>query len=360
MPARKKSKRTSSRRKSGAKAGTRSVVVVIAAAALAVVCLKAFNYLSDNKIPNFRQDATIFVDDSTTAEQVYATIIQEAGVKRPYSLSRAFREKQVSQYLQPGRYEIRSGYTSVYVARMLNNCWQSPAKLVLSGTIRLPSQLASKISHQLMIDSLDVIKALGNRSLLSSFGFTPTNVFSLFIPDTYEMYWTSTMKDVLQCQKAAYDGFWSQERIQKAEAQGLTPGEVSILASIVNGETNYEPEMPKVAGTYLNRLHRGMKLQADPTVAFCFDYSLKRILRRHLSVDSPYNTYKYEGLPPGPICVPTKAAMDAVLNPQGDFLYFCASSDFDGTHKFARSYSEHCRYANDFHRALTERRTALN
>lgn len=351
-----KRKRKQSPTKKGSAVG--KLVWVMAAAIALVSMFFAFNYLSDNKIPNFRHDAVVFVDRNSTLDDVYSTIIQEAGVKRPYSLSRAFRDKQVSKYLKPGRYEIRRDYTSVYVARMLNNCWQTPSKLVLSGTMRLPEQLASKISHQLMIDSLEVIRALGNRALLSEFGFTPSNVFSLFIPDTYEMYWTSTMKDVLARQKAAYDDFWSEERKQKAAAHGLSMREVSILASIVKGETNYEPEMPRIAGTYLNRLHSGMKLQADPTIAYCFDYTLNRILKKHLDVDSPYNTYKHVGLPPGPICVPTKAALDAVLNPQGDYLYFCASSAFDGTHKFARSYAEHCRNANEFHRALVARKTA--
>lgn len=329
-----------------------TILVVV----VCLILLKGWQWLSDNKIRNFNDEAVILVTPETTAEDVYTVLIQTVGVKRPYSLDRAFRKKQVSTYIQPGRYEIKPEYTSVYVARMLNNCWQSPAKLVLSGTMRLNSQLASKISAQLMIDSLDVINALQNKELLAKYGVTPQNVFSLFIPDTYEMWWTSTVEDVLAKQKEAYDAFWTAERQAKARAQGLSREQVSVLASIVKGETNYEPEMPKIAGVYLNRLHKGMKLQADPTVAYCFNYELNRILKVHLQVDSPYNTYKYAGLPPGPIAVPTKACLDAVLNPEGNYLFFCANSNFDGSHLFASTYSEHLKNAREFQRALDSKR----
>lgn len=327
-----------------------------AAVVLVLGLISSWNWLSDNKVPNFRKSVTLYVRPDSSLDEIYATLINEAGVKRPYSLNRAFRDKKVAEYFQPGRYEIRPGYTSVYVARMLNNCWQSPAKLTLSGTMRAKSQIASKISSQLMIDSAAVMKALNDKAMLSAYGFTPKNVFSLFIPDTYEMYWTSTMKDVLDKQKEAYDRFWNEKRLAQAKAQGLTPFEVSILASIVKGETNHEPEMPKIAGVYLNRLHTGMKLQADPTVAYCFNYELTRVLNRHLEYDSPYNTYKYAGLPPGPIAVPTKACLEAVLNPEGDYLYFCANSTFDGTHLFAKSYSDHLRNAHAFQSALNNAR----
>lgn len=327
-----------------------------AAVVLVLGLISSWNWLSDNKVPNFRKSVTLYVRPDSSLDEIYATLINEAGVKRPYSLNRAFRDKKVAEYFQPGRYEIRPGYTSVYVARMLNNCWQSPAKLTLSGTMRAKSQIASKISGQLMIDSAAVMKALNDKAMLSAYGFTPKNVFSLFIPDTYEMYWTSTMKDVLDKQKEAYDRFWNEKRLAQAKAQGLTPLEVSILASIVKGETNHEPEMPKIAGVYLNRLHTGMKLQADPTVAYCFNYELTRVLNRHLEYDSPYNTYKYAGLPPGPIAVPTKACLEAVLNPEGDYLYFCANSTFDGTHLFAKSYSDHLRNAHAFQSALNNAR----
>lgn len=334
------------------KSGLAWSIVTFILAAAAIVGYFAWTWYSDNKMPNFRDETVLLVYPETTAEEAYTALIQEAGVKRPYSLDRAFRQKQVAEYIQPGRYEIKPEYSSVYVARMLNNCWQSPLKLVLSGTMRTKSQIASKISKQLMIDSLDVIKALEDKALTASYGFSPQTVFSLFIPDTYEMYWTADVKDVLDRQKEAYDGFWTSERIAKAEKQGLRKDEVSVLASIVSGETNSEPEMPKIAGVYLNRLHKGMRLQADPTIAYILDYKVNRILYKHLEIESPYNTYLHEGLPPGPICVPSKAALDAVLNPEGNYMYFCANSTFDGTHLFAVSLAEHLRNARAFQSAL--------
>lgn len=345
------------RKKKTKSTGFRLFMLLFVAVCL-VVAYCAFIYASDNYIPNFRNEAVVYVRPETTVEDVYVALIQEAGVKRPYSLNHAFKLKKVSENLKPGRYEIKPDYTSVYVARMLNNCWQSPAKLVLSGTMRKNEQLASKISNQLMIDSLAVIDALNDGELLSKYGVTPRNVFSLFIPDTYEMYWTATMEDVLAKQKQAYDNFWNEERLSKARAQGLTKEQVSVLASIVNGETNYAPEMPKIAGVYLNRLHKGMKLQADPTIAYCLNYDVNRILNRHLKIDSPYNTYLYTGLPPGPIAVPTKDCLEAVLNPEGDYLFFCASSSFDGSHLFAKSYGDHLKNARAFQRALNGRAKA--
>ena len=328
---------------------------LVAAVVLLALFTKVWRWISDNRLPNFRKEAVLYVRPETEIGEVYGTLIGQAGVKRPYSLNRAFNAKKVAENLQPGRYLIKPGYTSVYVARMLNNGWQTPARLTLSGTLRKKSDLASKISKQLMIDSLDVIKALDDRAMLSAYGFTPQDVFSLFFPDTYEMYWTSTMKEVLDKQKEAWDKYWTADRVEKAKAQGLTPKQASVLASIVKGETNYEPEMPKVAGVYLNRLHKGMKLQADPTVAYCFDYEPNRILLKHLQVESPYNTYKYAGLPPGPISVPTKACLDAVLEPEGDYLYFCASSAFDGTHNFAKDLNGHMKNARAFQSELNKK-----
>ena len=241
---------------------------------------------------------------------------------------------------------------------MLNNCWQTPTNLVLSGTIRTKSALVKKISSQMMLSEDELSEALSDPELLSKYGVNTTSLFSLFIPDTYEMYWTATVEEILQRMKDANDAFWTDENVRKAKDLGLTKEEVSILASIVNGETNHEPEMPSVAGVYLNRLRIGMLLQADPTVAFCFNYEPTRILNKHLEVDSPYNTYKYAGLPPGPISVPSKACLNAVLNPdRHGYLYFCANADFSGTHKFAVTYSEHLKNAREFQAALNRRGT---
>ena len=335
---------------------TLAYILVAGVLAASVSGLFAYRWYSDNKRPNFSREAVVYVYPGSDAADVMKTIADSAGVLRPSSLERAFNDKKVADYIQPGKYVVKPSSSSVYVARMLNNGWQTPTRLVLSGTMRRKGDIARKIGNQMMVDSAAVAAALDDDALLSKYGFNSTNVFSLFIPDTYEMYWTASVEDILQKQKDAYDAFWTPENIAKAEAQGLTKEQASILASIVKGETNYEPEMPSVAGVYLNRLHIGMPLQADPTIAYCFDYQLNRVLNKHLEVDSPYNTYKHIGLPPGPIAVPTKACLNAVLNPDPhDYLFFCANADFSGTHAFASTLSEHMRNARAFQAALDRR-----
>lgn len=329
-------------------------LILILAGGICAGCL--LHKYTDNKQPNFGKETVLYVYPGMNADDVFKLICDSAAVIRPASLKRAFEDKRVSEYMKPGRYVIKPSSTSVYVARMLNNNWQTPIAVSLSGTMRTKASIARKIANQMLVDSATVYAALCDDELLKNYGFDSKNVFLMFIPDTYEMFWTSGIEDILLKYKKEYDAFWTKENIAKAQAQGLTREEAGILASIVSSETNYAPEMPSVAGVYLNRLHTGMKLQADPTVAFCFDYKPRRILLKHLEVDSPYNTYRYEGLPPGPIAVPQKEALEAVLNPdRHGYLYFCASPTFDGTHKFAETYSEHLKNAAAFQAAMRNR-----
>ena len=328
------------------------MVLLAALAVIVVLGAVGGRWYTDNRKPNFSESVDLYVRPQTTVAEVLAQI-PDSIVANHRSLARVVRNGLTDDDLKPGHYVVEKSKPSVYLVRMLRNGWQTPMNLVLSGTMRLKGQIARKIGNQMMLDSADVAAAFADSSLLASYGFTPSDVFSLIIPDTYQVYWTASMKDILDKQKAAYDAFWTAENIAKAEAQGLTPKQVSIIASIVKGESNYVPEYPSIAGVYLNRLHQGMRLQADPTVAFCFGYTLNRILLKHLEYDSPYNTYRYDGLPPGPICVPDKPCLEAVLNPdRHGYLYFCASAAMDGTHKFASTYSEHLRNAREFQRAL--------
>ena len=316
-------------------------------------------YYSDNKKPNFTKDYVLYVRPEMSVDQLRDSVVNGAGALRPRSIDRVFRKMDVGENIKPGRYVIDASSTSIYVARMLVYGWQTPQNLTLSGTIRSKGSIAKKISAQMMVDSATIDKALNDTAFLAGYGFTPENVFAMFLPDTYQIYWTASVEDVFDRFKKEYDRFWTADRIARAEALKLTPMQVSVMASIVNGETLQKAEYPVIAGVYLNRYRKGMKLQADPTVAFCFDYTLDRILKKHLTVDSPYNTYKYKGLPPAPINVPPKACIDAVLNPdRHNYLYFCASPSFDGTHRFASSYNEHLRNAREFQRALTARNKA--
>lgn len=342
---------------------TRKNLVLIVAAVLAVAgavcCFVAGRYYVDNKKSNFTEDYVLYVYGNTTDVQVMDSLKANAGVVRPGSLKRCFDKMNVAGNIKPGRYVISTESPSIYVARMLVFGWQTPQKLTLSGTMRSKGSIAKKISSQMMVDSVSVATALNDPLFLAGYGFTPENVFAFFLPDTYEMFWTASVTEIFSRMKKEYDAFWNSDRLAKARAQRLTPMQVSVLASIVSGETLKQFEYPVIAGVYLNRYRKGMKLQADPTVAFCYDYKLDRILKKHLTVDSPYNTYKYAGLPPAPINVPPKACLDAVLEPQNhNYIYFCASPAFDGTHRFAVSYSDHLKNARAFQRELTARRRA--
>ncbi len=336
----------------------KKVLIAISVALLVAGCVFASIFYIDNKKGNFSEDNILYVYPDMTSEDILDSLASVTLNTR--SLARCFRKEDVSQKVKPGRYVISKSAAGIYVARMLKYGWQTPGNLTLSGTIRNKGILAKKISDQMMVDSASVASALDSAEFLSGYGFTPENVFALFLPDTYQMYWTASVKDIFDRMKKEYDAFWTPERVAKSEALKLTRMQVSILASIVSGETLKSFEYPLIAGVYLNRYRKGMKLQADPTVAFCHGYTLDRILKKHLSIDSPYNTYKYAGLPPAPINVPPKACIDAVLNPdRHGYIYFCASPDFDGTHRFAVSYTEHLKNARAFQRALTARRKAV-
>lgn len=332
-----------------------AVLVVLAG----VVAFVGGRYYVDNKQPNFTKDYVLYVYPDTPVEQVLDSLCVGAGAVRPKSLERAFAKVEVVQKMKPGKYVIEPSHTSIYVARMLVFGWQTPQNLTLSGTIRSKGVLAKKIAMQMMVDSASVASALNDDAFLAGYGFNSEDVFGLVLPDTYQMYWTASVEEIFDRFKKEYDAFWTPERVAKAEAQGLTRKQVSVVASIVSGETLKNFEYPIIAGVYLNRYKKGMKLQADPTVCFCFDYKLDRVLKKHLTVDSPYNTYKYAGLPPAPINVPPKACLDAVLNPdKHGYIYFCASPAFDGTHRFAVTYTEHMKNARAFQKELTARRKA--
>lgn len=339
----------------------RNIIIILIASCALIGAVTGFffgRWYNDNRRPNFTEKYVLFVRPETSVQTVIDSLVSGAGAQRPRSLERCFEEENLAACMKPGRYVIEPSFTSIYVARMLTHGWQTPGNMTLSGTIRTKARLAQKIAAQMMADSASIAQALDSAEFLEPYGFTPENVFAMILPDTYQMYWTASVREIFDRLKKEYDTFWTPERLDKAKAQKLNQMQVSVLASIVSGETLKSFEYPRIAGVYLNRYRKGMRLQADPTVAFCFNYEPDRILKKHLKVDSPYNTYKYAGLPPAPINVPPKACLEAVLSPENHkYLYFCASPDFDGTHRFAVTYSEHQKNARAFQRELTRRRS---
>ncbi len=267
------------------------------------------------------------------------------------------KKKNYPNRVQPGRYRIQQGMGNNELINLLRSGEQEPVRLTFTN-IHTEGQLAGTIASQLETDSLSIMQLLNDEEILQETGLDRSTIKLLFIPNTYEVYWTTSPRQLLNRMQREYRAFWNETRLEKASEIGLSPQEVGVLASIVQRETSKQDEMARIAGVYINRLHRGILLQADPTVVFAHgDFSIGRVLNRHLEIDSPYNTYKYAGLPPGPITLPEPAVMDAVLNyEKHNYLYFSAREDFSGYHNFAETYAEHLANARRYRQALNERR----
>jgi UPF0755 protein len=258
--------------------------------------------------------------------------------------------------MKTGRYAVNPGVSYWTLLNTLRRGQQTATRITFNN-IRLVEHLAERLDEQLMLGKEDLLQWLNNPEYCRSLGFTTETVGALFIPDTYEIYWNIPAKTFLQRMKREYDAFWTDERKKKAAAISLTPVETAILASIVEEETALADEYPVVAGLYLNRLRRGIPLQADPTVKFAVgNFSLQRILFEHLEVESPYNTYKYAGLPPGLLRIPSVRGLDGVLNhTKHTYIYMCAKEDFSGRHNFATTLAEHNQNANRYRAELNRR-----
>lgn len=250
--------------------------------------------------------------------------------------------------VKSGKFRIRPGMNNRALVGLLRSGAQTPVKLTIRAARNLPA-LAGMVSPALEFDSTALIRFLLNEWLPGS-AYDEDDAMTQFIPNTYEFYWNTSPEEFIGRMQKEHLRFWNENRKEKARDLGLTPGEVYILASIVERETQHADERSRIAGVYLNRLKKGMPLQADPTVIFAHqDFTIRRVLNRHLEIDSPYNTYKYAGLPPGPICMPTIRTIDATLNAEDHtYLYFCVDPDTPGTHAFASTLSGHLRNARKY------------
>lgn len=309
--------------------------------------------------PQFHPAQTVYVciDRDDTVDSIYNKV---EAVACPGNLIGFFRLNSYRRYAQSihtGRYAIRPGDNAYTVSNRLCRGHQTPTDLVV-GSVRTLDKLAANVGRQLMLDSAEIAVRLNDTAFVRQLGYRPETLPSLFIPNTYEVYWNIGADAFFARMQREHQRFWNSERLKKAQAIGLSPEEVATLASIVEEETNNAAEKPVVAGLYINRLKRGMLLQADPTVKFALqDFGLKRVTRSNLNVQSPYNTYLHAGLPPGPIRIPTPQGLDAVLNyTRHNYLYMCAKEDFSGTHNFASNYADHARNARKYWKALNERK----
>jgi len=298
----------------------------------------------------------LFIHTGADFNDVYKTIKDKGMVKDTASFLSAAQNMNYVTRVKPGRYHLRDGMSNRRLINMLASGTQEPVTLSFLN-IRLKEDFAGFVSKHIEPDSVSILRLLDSASYVKQYGFTTDNVYTMFMPNSYQMYWNTTPDKFFKRMYANYQKFWTPERKQKATAINLTPVEVSVLASIVDAEALHDDEMPAIAGLYLNRLKKGMKLEADPTVIFAEnDFTIKRVLTRYLSINSPYNTYLHTGLPPGPIMMPSVAAVNSVLDYQkSDYIYMCAKADFSGYHAFATNVADHLVNAHKFQEALNER-----
>lgn len=305
----------------------------------------------------------IYIDTDDTADSVYARL---RPVASPLGLATFRRMASCSGYarhIRTGRYAVSPTISAFRLLRRLKSGMQAPVSLTVPS-VRTREDLCQALARKLMADSVALLRALQDSATCAHYGYTPETIVCMFVPNTYDIYWNTTPAALLQRMQRESRHFWNTRRTAQAAALELTPVEVMTLASIVDEETADNGEKPMIAGMYYNRLRyrdaeypEGMPLQADPTIKFALgDFALKRIYHGMLLTDSPYNTYKHAGLPPGPIRIPSVAGIDAVLGmTRHDYLYMCAREDFSGTHRFARTYSEHLHNAALYAKALNER-----
>lgn len=300
-------------------------------------------------------DRTIFLTETNSLEALADQLLQDSIIVSKEDFLQVAGLKQITTLsVKPGRYRFKKGASLNRILNKLRAGNQEPVQLTFTG-YRTAAEIAGRVSEQIAADSLDVLTLMQNDSLAKVYGFNSETFRTMFIPNTYEVWYTTNANDFIERMHDEHERFWSEARKAKATQLGMTPTEVSILASIVKAETAKRDEAPKVAGLYLNRLEIGMALQADPTLIYALgDFSIKRVLDVHKEVDSPYNTYRNAGLPPGPINFPEPHYIDAVLNAiDHEYLYMCAKPDFSGYHNFSRTLSQHNVYANQYRRALT-------
>lgn len=298
----------------------------------------------------------VYIDSDDTQDSVFSKIHPIANAIPMSGFSTLARHSGYADHIRTGRYAIHPGEGALMVFRHLKNGQQTPVSLTIPE-VRTIDRLAGSLARKLMLDSADVAIHLSDSAYCARWGYDTATVAALFVPNTYDIYWNVGLDRLMERMEKENQKFWNDERRGKAEAMGMTPVEVATMASIIDEETANNAEKPMIAGMYYNRLKAGMPLQADPTIKFALkDFALRRIYHKLLYIDSPYNTYRYEGLPPGPIKIASIAGIDAVLNHvDHDYLYMCAKEDFSGTHNFAVTYAEHLKNAAKYTKALNER-----
>lgn len=323
------------------------MIIIVVIGIVAVFFARNYLYISKPIIKTADgKDVSLYIPTNADYQYVKNELISLNVLKSKNAFDWLAKRSNYDENVHPGRYILTDGMTNQQLVNMLRMGYQTPVKVVFNN-MRTVEQLAGRISDQIEADSISIINEINNN---------PDVDATTFIPNTYEFYWNTDADDFVDKMIVEHKRFWNETRMQKAKDIRLTPRQVSILASIVDKETTKTSEMPRIAGVYLNRINKRWPLQADPTLVFALgDYNIRRVLDVHKNIDSPYNTYKFAGLPPGPICIPSIAAIDAVLNAEKhNYYYFCAKDDLSGYHVFAKNITEHNRNAEKYRKALNK------
>lgn len=322
----------------------------------------AYNTYKDIYKPNIfvkknKTEDYLYIPTGIKKDSIIKLLNAEFLVRDTASLSWVMERKNYQNHIHPGKYLIRDKMSNNALVDMLRSGKQEPIKYVIK-LHRSINNVSYKAATELEADYGDLILLFNDDEFLDSLGLTRESALGIIIPNTYYLNWNTSAREFILRMHSEYTKFWNKQRTEKAQKLGLTPMEVVILASIVERECKWTDEMPRVAGVYLNRLKRNIKLQADPTVIYAVgDFEIRRVLKKHIETDSPYNTYKYKGLPPGPICTPSITTIEHVLNAEKHkYMYFCASDDFSGYHLFAKNHLEHIINAKKFQRALNKKK----
>jgi len=335
----------------------KKAAIIIAAIVILIAGYFALNVYQLYFAPNISENQKfLYIKTNSSYDDLIAEIKKKDILNNVSSFASAAGKMNLPQNLKPGRYRLKKGMNNRTLINLIKAGNQEPVKLKFQN-IRKKENFAAYLANNLEADSLSFINLLDSSALITKYGFNQDNIYTMFIPNTYEMYWNISPVDFFERMHKEYEKFWTTERKEKAASLNLSPSQVYTLASIVDAEALFDKEMPIIAGLYLNRLNKGILLQADPTVIFANnDFTVKRVTGKLLQVQSPYNTYKFAGLPPGPIMMPSINAIDAVLNRnQNNYIYMCAKEDFSGYHNFAETKEQHEINAKKYREALNKR-----
>lgn len=336
------------------------LIFLVAVIAVGVILYPMYQKVyQPNVVVDKNQNKYFYIHTGSTFDDVVHDLYEKGYILDRVSFEWAAEKKSnFKNNIHPGRYLLKDRMSNNQLINLLRSGDQTPVKVTFNN-VRTKEQLAGRVTRNLECDSLEVFELLNDKEFTKKYGFNTITILTLFLPNTYEFYWNTSAEELIARMATEYKNFWTEDRIAKARKLNLSQSEVAILASIVQAEqTIHSDERPKVAGLYINRLRKKMRLQSDPTVIYGVgDFTIKRVLTKHLEKDTPYNTYRHSGLPPGPINLPSIKSLDAVLDYEShSYIYMCAKEDFSGYHNFSKTLRQHNVYARKYRQELNKRR----